>query len=468
VGNNDGRIAGPLIYGSTKTAYGALGSNETAFYSNSSTTIMSDGASTVIKFAAGGNTEGMRLTSTGLGIGTSSPATKLNLYGSNVAGVGQLKIDCPSGDFSQLTLYVNNVSQAFIRTNASALDIGTASSTPFTFHTNGNERMRLDTSGNLLVGATAPYTAAFTGISVQGLTSGTGNLSLGLNKAGTPQILSGDVLGNIYFYGVDNDITAGNNNIGARIASIATTNWTTDGTTSNAALVFYTHGTASGAPEERARIDSSGNLGLGVTPSAWDTLKAIQLSGGSLSSFSTYQNFLSANAFYQGGWKYVSTNTAGQYLQDGNVHKFFTAPSGTAGNAITFTQALTLDANGKLILGSTTAPTAHMMKIASTTEAGVAFTGSNTVANDGTIDFAILNAGMLMVSDNNTGDGALFFCCFTSATITLLSDPNNKFATSITAGKISVTKNANSYTVTLTNKSGSSKGLTFSKVSTSD
>jgi hypothetical protein len=138
--------------------------------------------------------------------------------------------------------------------------------------------MVLDVSGNLLVGATAPYTAAFTGISVQGLTSGTGNLSLGLSKTGTPQILSGDVLGNIYFYGVDNNITAGNNNIGARIASIATTDWTTDGTTSNAALVFYTHGTTSGAPEERARISSDGTFRVKGAGTAGST-DAFQVSG---------------------------------------------------------------------------------------------------------------------------------------------------------------------------------------------
>jgi hypothetical protein len=65
VGNNNGRLAGPLVYGSTKTAYGALGSNETAFYSNVSTTIMADGASQVIKFAAGGNTEAARIDSSG-------------------------------------------------------------------------------------------------------------------------------------------------------------------------------------------------------------------------------------------------------------------------------------------------------------------------------------------------------------------------------------------------------------------
>ena len=64
-GNNDGRLAGALVYGTTKAAYGALGSNETAFYSNTSTTIMTDGASAVLKFAAGGNTERMRIDSSG-------------------------------------------------------------------------------------------------------------------------------------------------------------------------------------------------------------------------------------------------------------------------------------------------------------------------------------------------------------------------------------------------------------------
>jgi hypothetical protein len=71
---NDGNgICGPLVYGSTKTAYGALASNETAFYSNRSTTIMADGGSAVIKFATGGNTERARIDSSGrLLVGTSS------------------------------------------------------------------------------------------------------------------------------------------------------------------------------------------------------------------------------------------------------------------------------------------------------------------------------------------------------------------------------------------------------------
>jgi hypothetical protein len=41
--------------------------------------------------------------------------------------------------------------------------------------------------------------------------------------------------------------------------------------------------------------------------------------------------------------------------QNDGAHKFYVAPSGTAGNAITFTQAMTLDASGNLLVGLTSA-----------------------------------------------------------------------------------------------------------------
>jgi hypothetical protein len=43
-----------------------------------------------------------------------------------------------------------------------------------------------------------------------------------------------------------------------------------------------------------------------------------------------------------------------RYEQSADGHTFFTAPSGTAGNAISFTQAMTLDASGRLGIGITT------------------------------------------------------------------------------------------------------------------
>jgi hypothetical protein len=108
---------------------------------------------------------------------------------------------------------------------------------------------------------------------------------------------------------------------------------------------------------ETARIDSSGNLGLGVTPSAWGSSeKAIDLGGGNQSNFSgNLATSYSNNAYFDGtNWRYKnSSGLPGLYTQtfDG-VHKFFTAPSGTAGNAITFTQAMTLDASGNLGIGT--------------------------------------------------------------------------------------------------------------------
>jgi len=78
---------------------------------------------------------------------------------------------------------------------------------------------------------------------------------------------------------------------------------------------------------------------------------------GAAASLSALSNssYLSANCFYDSvGWKYIATDVAAQYQQENGVHKWFTAPSGTAGNAITFTQRMTLDTSGRLGVGTAT------------------------------------------------------------------------------------------------------------------
>jgi hypothetical protein len=64
---------------------------------------------------------------------------------------------------------------------------------------------------------------------------------------------------------------------------------------------------------------------------------------------------LMSNAYRatDGSWKYITTAAASEYLQDGGGHSWYIAPSGTAGNAITFTQAMTLDSSGNLLVGTT-------------------------------------------------------------------------------------------------------------------
>ena len=103
------------------------------------------------------------------------------------------------------------------------------------------------------------------------------------------------------------------------------------------------------------RLDSFGNLGLGVTPSGWSNYKAIEVGTIGNGIFGQTTAFaLTQNAYFNAGYKYAITGQAASYYQQyaGN-HEWYTAPSGTAGNAISFTQALTLDASGNLGIGTT-------------------------------------------------------------------------------------------------------------------
>ena len=60
---------------------------------------------------------------------------------------------------------------------------------------------------------------------------------------------------------------------------------------------------------ERLRIDSSGNLGLGVTPSAWDRPAFQTTQGAGFFGLSNTANVFQ-NAYYNAGWKYISTAAA--------------------------------------------------------------------------------------------------------------------------------------------------------------
>ena len=119
----------------------------------------------------------------------------------------------------------------------------------------------------------------------------------------------------------------------------------------NAALIFE------GYSSEYGRFDTSGNLGLGVTPSAWSGLKGFQINTGFSFGGSTVNGSISSNSFYDGAdWKYITSTFATRYdanFGNNGSHAWLTAPSGTAGNAITFTQAMTLDASGNLLVNRT-------------------------------------------------------------------------------------------------------------------
>jgi hypothetical protein len=144
-------------------------------------------------------------------------------------------------------------------------------------------------------------------------------------------------------------------------------------------ITFNTN-TANGSSTERMRLDSSGNLGLGVTPSAWSASnKAIDIgNGAALATFST-NAYLTANAYYNGtNYIYKANGAAAQYAQASGAHQWFSAPSGTAGNAITFTQAMTLDASGNLGIGTTSPAAGYKLHVAG--DVRIANAGSETGA----------------------------------------------------------------------------------------
>jgi hypothetical protein len=143
--------------------------------------------------------------------------------------------------------------------------------------------------------------------------------------------------------------TANANNTAMRIGIDGNNSFINATGGSTGALQLRTYGTT------QATLDASGNLGLGVTPTAGvgDT-KHIELPGGGVFRSKDVNVDLGANYYYDSAYKYIVTGAATRFEQNSGAYKWYSAASGTAGNAITFTQAMTLDASGNLGLGATT------------------------------------------------------------------------------------------------------------------
>ena len=113
---------------------------------------------------------------------------------------------------------------------------------------------------------------------------------------------------------------------------------------------------------EQLVLNNAGNLGLGVTPSAWSVGKAFEITGvgNAIWAPSAVNDLrLLSNIYYNGGYKYAANGYANMYQMGATngTHTWYNAPSGTINTTITsFTQAMTLDASGNLLVGTTTSP----------------------------------------------------------------------------------------------------------------
>jgi len=163
-------------------------------------------------------------------------------------------------------------------------------------------------------------------------------------------------------------------------------------------------------------LNGSGNLGLGVTPSAWATGTMFGFQIGSGAAFAGdvglgYRARILANAYYgSGAYRYIGSGPALLHTLNANssTYEWNIAGSGTAGNAISFTQALTLDANGSLLVGFTAGGlnnSGSMQFTPGTSSYGGVLTinhSTSNVSGSGYINFGYNGSAIGSVSQNGT------------------------------------------------------------------
>ena len=154
---------------------------------------------------------------------------------------------------------------------------------------------------------------------------------------------SGGTLGLVFLDGVSNTEVvlpeSGN------IASVGTS------VTDNAITRY--DGTTGKLQNSGVIVDDGGNVGVGVTPSAWgSSIKAIEQGNRTALFELNGETVLNNNAYYNGtGWIKKTANACSMYEMLNGAHYWSTAPSGTAGSTTAWTHAMTLDASGYLYFG---------------------------------------------------------------------------------------------------------------------
>ena len=216
---------------------------------------------------------------------------------------------------------------------------------------------------------------------------------------------------------------------------------------------------SSAADATAVTIDSSENVGIGVTPEAWGSVfqpvLRVGLGGGVFGSTAT--NFrITSNVYYDSAYKYIANGGASQYEQDGGVHLWYTAPSGSANGALTLTERMRMDSSGNVGIGVTAPDTpleiqrgssGNALKLSSSTDGASVFLAFEH-QESGTKHVR----GRIRAASNGVEGGLIFETGASSSTSEVMRIDNS--------GRVFI-GNANNDTNPASTGSASNKGATF-------